>query len=84
MNVAWFRPPHWSIPVRANNRMHRRVLVVDGRIVVAGGDGEAEQWTGNAEDPDHWRETHLRVEGPAVRDCSAPSARTGPRPRNAC
>ncbi|MDP8975305.1 MAG: phospholipase D-like domain-containing protein [Actinomycetota bacterium] len=48
--------------------MHRRVLVVDGRIGFAGGVGIAEQWTGNAEDPDHWRETHVKVEGPAVRD----------------
>lgn len=68
VNVAWFRPPHWSSPVRVKNRMHRRVLVVDGRIGFAGGVGIAEQWSGNAEDPDHWRETHVRVEGPAVRD----------------
>ena len=30
--------------------------------------GIADVWTGDAEDPEHWRETHLRIEGPAVRD----------------
>jgi PLD-like domain len=28
----------------------------------------AEEWTGNCEDPGHWRDTHVRVEGPAARD----------------
>jgi len=66
--VAFFRPPPVSSAWRWNNRMHRRVLVVDGEVGFAGGVGIAEQWTGNAEDPDHWRETHIKVEGPAVRD----------------
>ncbi|HET9007802.1 MAG TPA: phospholipase D-like domain-containing protein, partial [Actinomycetes bacterium] len=30
--------------------------------------GIAEEWTGNGEDPGHWRDTHVRVEGPAARD----------------
>lgn len=68
VNVAWFRRPRWYTLRGVNNRMHRRVLVVDGRIGFAGGVGIAEQWTGNAEDPDHWRETHVRIEGPVVRD----------------
>src|SRR6266540_2174998 len=33
-----------------------------------GGVGIAEEWTGNCEDPEHWRDTHVRVEGPATRD----------------
>lgn len=68
VSIAWFRPPPFSRAARWNNRMHRRVLVVDGRIGFAGGVGIAEQWTGDAEDPDHWRETHVKVEGPSVRD----------------
>jgi cardiolipin synthase len=66
--VIWFRPPHWYNPHKLNKRMHRRLLIVDGRIGFMGGVGIAEQWTGNAEDPEHERETHLRIEGPAVRD----------------
>jgi cardiolipin synthase len=66
--VAWFRPPRWYTLHKLNNRTHRKILVVDGRVGFTGGVGIAEEWTGNGEDPEHWRDTHVRVEGPAVRD----------------
>jgi cardiolipin synthase A/B len=66
--VAWFRPPKWYTLHKLNNRTHRKILVVDGKVGFTGGVGIAEEWTGNCEDPDHWRDTHVRVEGPAVRD----------------
>ena len=68
VNVAIFRPPSWYHVKKLNNRMHRRILVVDGTLGFVGGVGIADVWTGDAEDPLHWRETHLRVEGPAVTD----------------
>jgi cardiolipin synthase len=66
--VVWFRPPHWYNVQKLNKRMHRRLLIIDGKVGFMGGVGIAEQWDGNAEDPEHERETHLRVVGPAVRD----------------
>src|SRR6266536_3204387 len=66
--VAWFRPPRWYTLYKMNNRTHRKILVVDGRVGFTGGVGIAEEWTGNCEDPGHWRDTHVRVEGPVVRD----------------
>jgi cardiolipin synthase A/B len=66
--VAWFRPPRWYTLHKLNNRTHRKILVVDGRVGFTGGVGIAEEWTGNCEDPGHWRDTHVRVEGPVVRD----------------
>jgi cardiolipin synthase len=66
--VAWFRPPKWYTLHKMNNRTHRKILVVDGRVGFTGGVGIAEEWTGNTEDPGHWRDTHVRVEGPAARD----------------
>ena len=66
--VVCFRPPHWYNLQKLNRRMHRRILIVDGKVGFVGGVGIAEQWTGNAADPEHERETHLRIEGPAVRD----------------
>ena len=66
--VSFFRPPAWYTLDKLNNRMHRRLLIVDGRIGFAGGVGIADVWTGDAEDPEHWRETHAAIEGPAVRD----------------
>ncbi len=66
--VAWFRPVRWWTLNKLNNRTHRKILVVDGRVGFTGGVGIAEEWTGNCEDPEHWRDTHVRVEGPATRD----------------
>jgi cardiolipin synthase len=50
-----------------NHRNHRRVLVVDGSLGFTGGVGFADPWRGNADSKEHWRDTQLRVEGPAVR-----------------
>jgi cardiolipin synthase len=50
-----------------NRRTHRKVMVVDGRVGFTGGVGIAEEWTGAATDPAHWRDDHFRIEGPSVR-----------------
>jgi cardiolipin synthase len=50
-----------------NHRNHRRVLVVDGTLGFTGSVGFADSWQGNADSKEHWRDTQLRVEGPAVR-----------------
>lgn len=65
--VAWFRPPRWYTLHKLDNRTHRKILVVDGTVGFTGGVGIAEEWTGDCEDMGHWRDTHLRLEGPAVR-----------------
>ncbi len=67
VRVARFRPLKPYAIRRANNRTHRKILVADGRVGMTGGVGIAEEWTGNAEDPDHWRDTHVRIRGPVVR-----------------
>jgi cardiolipin synthase len=56
----------WTVWV-FNHRNHRRVLVVDGTLGFTGGMGFADQWRGDADSPEHWRDTQVRVEGPAVR-----------------
>jgi len=56
----------WTVWV-FNHRNHRRVLVVDGTAGFTGGVGFANEWRGNADSPEHWRDTQVRVEGPAVR-----------------
>ncbi|MHB8948348.1 MAG: phospholipase D-like domain-containing protein [Rhodoferax sp.] len=66
VQVRKFHPPHWSHLGRMNNRTHRKLLVVDGRTGFTGGVGIAPQWTGRAQDPAHWRDTHFQVEGPVV------------------
>jgi cardiolipin synthase A/B len=66
VKVRQFHPPHWSHLGRMNNRTHRKLLIVDGRVGFTGGVGVAPQWTGRAQDPAHWRDTHFEVEGPVV------------------
>jgi cardiolipin synthase len=61
-----FHPPTFSNLGRLNNRDHRKVSIIDGRIGYIGGFGLAEEWTGHAQDKDHWRDAGLRVQGPIV------------------
>ena len=65
--MSRFRPLRPYALRRLNNRTHRKVLVADGAVGMIGGVGIAEEWTGDAQDPDHWRDTHVRVRGPVVR-----------------
>src|SRR4029079_15497113 len=51
-----------------NNRTHRKIAVFDGKIGYIFGHGIAAEWTGDAEDEKHWRDTGLRVTGPAVNE----------------
>ncbi|GHA68503.1 phospholipase D-like domain-containing protein [Cognatilysobacter bugurensis] len=67
VDVAWFRPLRWDTLDRFNSRTHRKALIVDGRIGFTGGVGIAQEWAGNAQDAEHWRDDHFRIEGPAVR-----------------
>ena len=66
VEVKHYRPLKWYNLGRLNNRTHRKLLVVDGKVGFTGGVGIADQWSGHAQDPDHWRDLHFRVEGPAV------------------
>ena len=66
MRVHRYRPLHWYNISRMNNRTHRKLLIVDGRTAFTGGVGIADQWEGSAEDPDHWRDMHFQLNGPAV------------------
>lgn len=69
--VETYHTPHWYTLSRLNNRTHRKILVVDGRVGFTGGVGIGDEWRGDAETPDHWRDTHFRLEGPAVAQMQA-------------
>lgn len=66
IDVERYHPIRWYTLGRANHRTHRKLLVVDGRVGFTGGVGIADEWLGNADAPDHWRDTQVRVEGPAA------------------
>jgi cardiolipin synthase len=71
VEIEKYHQPKWYTIDRMNNRTHRKLLVVDGQIGFTGGVGIADKWSGNAQDADHWRDTHFRIEGPAVAQMQA-------------
>ncbi|WP_334186342.1 phospholipase D-like domain-containing protein [Noviherbaspirillum sp.] len=66
VQIRRYNAPHRTNLNVLNNRTHRKILVVDGTTGFIGGVGIADVWRGNAQNPDHWRDTHYRVTGPVV------------------
>jgi cardiolipin synthase len=54
--------------VQINLRNHRKIVVVDGRVAFTGGMNIGDEYLGRGRHFHHWRDTFLRVEGPAVAD----------------
>jgi len=71
VQIRKFHKPSWYDIARMNNRTHRKLLVVDGRTGFTGGVGIAPEWTGHAQDAEHWRDSHYKVEGPVVAQMQA-------------
>jgi cardiolipin synthase len=71
VQVRKFHKPRWYDLAKLNNRTHRKLLVVDGRIGFTGGVGIAPAWTGDAQDAEHWRDSHFKAEGPVVAQMQA-------------
>lgn len=66
VEVRWFRPLSRLDIWNVDNRTHRKVLVCDDETGFTGGVGIADEWDGDARNPDEWRDTHCRIRGPAV------------------
>jgi cardiolipin synthase len=49
-----------------NERTHRKLVVIDGRIALLGGHCIVDEWLGDAQDKHHTRDLSVRVHGPAV------------------
>ena len=60
MRVAFPNPS-----LRINYRNHRKIVVIDGKIGYIGGMNIADRYV-DGDDDHSWRDTHLRIEGPAV------------------
>jgi cardiolipin synthase A/B len=71
VQVAKYHSVFWPDPRRYNNRTHRKLLIIDGKISFVGGVGIADSWTGNADSPQHWRDNHYKVTGPVVAQLQA-------------
>lgn len=66
VEIQRYHKPHWSHLTRLNNRTHRKLLIIDGELGFTGGVGIADQWRGDAKNPNEWRDTHFQVSGPVV------------------
>ena len=66
VDVVKYHRGFWPDPRRYNNRTHRKLLIVDGKIAFIGGAGISDLWAGNADSTKHWRDNHYRITGPVV------------------
>lgn len=71
VEVEKYHPLRWYNLGRINNRTHRKLLVIDGTVGFTGGVGISDKWNGAARNRDEWRDSHYRVEGPAVAQMQA-------------
>jgi cardiolipin synthase len=69
--VCWYHPVRWSTLPRINNRTHREIIVVDGRIGFLGGSGFADHWLISKKNHPRWRDTMFRAEGDVVANIQA-------------
>lgn len=81
VEVAKYHSVLWPDPRRYNNRTHRKLLIIDGKIGFVGGVGVADLWTGNADSPQHWRDNHYKITGPVVAQLQATFATSWLRTR---
>jgi len=64
--VQFYQRITWYRFHRLNNRTHRELLVIDGRLAFTGGAGVADQWLKPHRHHRAWRDTMARIEGPVV------------------
>ena len=69
--VCWYHPLRLFTLARFNNRTHREIIVVDGRVGFVGGAGFADHWYKNLGKKPRWRDTMFRVEGEVVTSIQA-------------
>src|SRR6185436_719774 len=66
--VETYQRMRWYSLARLNNRTHRELMVVDGRVAFAGGAGIADWWWKRHKGKPMWRDVMARIEGPVVAD----------------
>lgn len=64
--IESYQQLRWYSLARLNNRTHRELLIVDGRLAFVGGAGIADWWAVPGKHARPWRDTMARIEGPVV------------------
>lgn len=71
VEVRKYHPIRPSTLGLLNNRDHRKIIVIDGKLGYVGGHCVTDNWLGDAEDRQHFRDVSARVEGPVVAQLQA-------------
>lgn len=58
--------PFFFIRSQLNNRDHRKLMVIDGRVAYSGGINLADEYINEKEMFGHWKDIAFRITGPAV------------------
>lgn len=66
VKISYYHPIRLRDVGLINNRTHRKVAIFDGKVAYVFGHGMAQEWTGHAQDGEHWRDTGVRLRGPIV------------------
>ncbi|MGH9522920.1 MAG: phospholipase D-like domain-containing protein [Terriglobales bacterium] len=69
--LGWYHSLKWNNIPDYNNRSHRELLVIDGKVGFIGGAGIADHWYTARDKHPRWRDTMVRVEGDAVTNLQA-------------
>jgi cardiolipin synthase len=64
--VTSYQGMRWHALARLNNRTHRELLIVDGRVAFTGGAGIADSWARPTGGWPPWRDTMVRLDGPVA------------------
>ncbi|PYQ11948.1 MAG: cardiolipin synthase B [Acidobacteria bacterium] len=76
VKVETFRPARFGKLTRFHKRNHRRAIVIDGEVGFTGGAAVADKWAGDADTPEHWRDTMVKVTGPPASTLQSAFAQT--------
>lgn len=63
-----FNPMRLFLSGTLNNRDHRKILVIDGKVAFSGGINLADEYINRIEKYGYWKDGGFRLEGPAVQN----------------
>ena len=66
IHVACFNPFRPFLSIIMNNRDHRKIMVVDGKVAYTGGVNIADEYINAIERFGHWKDAGVRITGDAV------------------
>jgi len=70
-HIGWYNKVRSRAIEEVNYRTHRKALIVDGEVAFVGGIGIDDQWARDSDKEQRWRDTHVKVAGPAATDIEA-------------